>query len=65
MKEIVLQESASGVFKPMPTRAEKRAAKRAAEKRREFWDTIGLIAFSIAVLALLAGLEIMSHWLQR
>jgi hypothetical protein len=42
-KEIVYEETASGVFAPAPTRAQKRAAKREAElkaKKREEWVEI-------------------------
>jgi len=56
MKEIVYQESASGVFKPVPTRAEKRAAKLAAEKRAKkmeaVWGAIGITVIGICYAAL-------------
>lgn len=65
MKEIVLRESASGVFEPRPTRSEKRAAKRAAEKRREFWDTIEYFIAAAVVVAMIAGFAVLSAWLSR
>jgi hypothetical protein len=63
MREIVYQEAAKGVFEPTPTRAQKRQAKLAKEKRAERIDTalsivaagfiaIGCIAFfSMSIFA--------------
>lgn len=56
MREIVYSETAKGVFEPAPTRAQKRQAKLAREKRAEKIDTAwGALGIALAVIVYAAA----------
>lgn len=64
-KEIVYEETASGIFAPAPTRSQKRAAKQAAKqaaelRRRNREEWLAMIGGAIGIL-LMAALGALTH----
>ena len=60
-KEIVYEETACGLFAPKPTRAQKRAAKQAAELRRQTREEWSVMIGAVLLCVLLTGVSILPY----
>jgi len=60
-KEILYEETASGDYAPAPTRAQKRAAKQAAELRRQTREEWSVMIGAVLLCVLLTGVSILPY----